>query len=446
MNICARGFALLAVTAFLVWPAGGQDVPNDIIVQAILKPEGNRLRLLVRVPMNAIRGVPFPERGRGYLDLEKAEPMLPAAAQVWVADYITVVEDDVPLPNPSVVSVRVSLESDKSFASYGQALAHVTGQKLAPETDVAWRQTMLDILLEYPIRSDRSEFSVRLGFARLGVRVATGLRAILPDGVERAFEFTGDPGLVRLDPRWFHAASRFASDGFWHILNGTDHLLFLFCLVIPFRSVGTFVPIVTGFTVAHSITLIASALGFAPTVLWFSPLIETLIAVSILYMALENIVGHGSLQKRWMMAFGFGLIHGFGFSFALRQTMQFGGSHPITSLLSFNVGIEIGQFIVLAALIPALMALFRFVIAERLGTIILSALAAHTAWHWMVERWTQLIQFRFEWPAFDALWWAGALRYLMAIVVLAGLMWLISLFVGRRSELTSGSVQSKHEG
>ena len=132
--------------------------------------------------------------------------------------------------------------------------------------------------------------------------------------------------------------------------------------------------------------MIASAYNLAPDALWFPPLIETLIAVSIVYMALENIVGGSTVQRRWIIAFGFGLVHGFGFSFALRETLQFAGSHLLTSLLSFNVGVELGQLLVLGVLIPALELLFRFVVAERMGTIILSALVAHTGWHWMTER------------------------------------------------------------
>src|SRR6202163_1600651 len=108
--------------------------------------------------------------------------------------------------------------------------------------------------------------------------------------------------------------------------------------------------------------------------------------MSIVYMALENIVGGATVRRRWMIAFGFGLVHGFGFSFALRETLQFAGSHLLTSLLSFNIGVELGQLLVLLLLIPALEALFRYVVAERIGTIILSALVTHTAWHWMVER------------------------------------------------------------
>src|SRR5262249_580748 len=153
-------------------------------------------------------------------------------------------------------------------------------------------------------------------------------------------------------------------------------LLFLFCLVIPFRRIRSLIAVVTSFTVAHSITLIASAYNLAPDALWFPPLIETLIATSIVYMALENIVSP-PLKGRWLIPFGFGLVHGFGFSFALRQTLQFAGSYLLTSLLSFNVGVELGQLLVLVVLIPALGLLFRHVVAERMGTIILSAIVAH---------------------------------------------------------------------
>jgi hypothetical protein len=268
-------------------------------------------------------------------------------------------------------------------------------------------------------------FSIDSTLARLGVRTITVLRFLPPGGAVRAFEFPGDPGLVRLDPRWYQAALNFVHLGFLHILDGTDHLLFLFCLVIPFRSLRALIPIVTAFTVAHSITLIASAYNLAPTVLWFPPLIETLIAMSIVYMALENIVGGATVQRRWAITFGFGLVHGFGFSFALRQTMQFAGSHLLASLLSFNVGVELGQLLVLALMIPALDLLFRYVVAERMGTIILSAIVAHTAWHWMIDRYLVFRQYQFQWPSLDAAPLAKSLRLLMLIVIAAGLVWLV---------------------
>ena len=183
---------------------------------------------------------------------------------------------------------------------------------------------------------------------------------------------------------------------------------------------------VTAFTVAHSITLIASAYNLGPDAGWFPPLVDTLIAISIVYMALENIVAPG-LRRRWLIAFGFGLVHGFGFSFALRDTMQLAGSHLLTSLLSFNVGVELGQLAVLAVLVPALTLLFRFVVAERMGTIILSAIVAHTGWHWMIDRAQLLSRYQFDLPDLTLAWFAAAVRWLMIVVAMAGAWWLLKM-------------------
>jgi len=399
-----------------------------------VKPEGDHLRILVRAPLKAMRDMEFPKRGPGFLDLSRIDPLLPDAATLWLANFIDVYEGDRKLPAARVAATLVSLESDKSFASYDDALAHVLGTKLPLVTDVYWNQVMLDALFEYPIQSEQSKFSIHPGLGRLGLRVVTVLRFLPPGGVVRAFEFSGDPGLVRLDPRWHQAALRFVGQGFLHILEGTDHLLFLFCLVIPFRRFRTLVPIVTSFTIAHSFTLIASAYNLGPNVLWFPPLIETLIAMSIVYMALENIAGGTTVNRRWMITFGFGLVHGFGFSFALRQSLQFAGSHLLTSLLSFNAGVELGQLLVLLLLIPILDLLFRFIVAERMGTIILSALVAHTGWHWMIERGEILRQFRFEWPLLTAALLANVLFWLMLLVISAGLIWLVVAILRHREE------------
>jgi len=417
-----HGVLLASLLFLLPCRAPAHDIPNDVAVQMFVKPDGAHLHLLVRVPLKAMRDISFPQRGPGYLDLERAAPLLPGAARLWIAGFFETYEGDTLLPNPQVLATRISLPSDFSFSSYEQALAHVTGPPLPDSTDIYWDQTMLDVLFDSPIQSDQSRFSIQPRLGRLGLRVVTVLRFLPPGGAVRAFEFDGDPGLVRLDPRWHQAALRFVDLGFLHILDGTDHLLFLFCLVIPFRRLRALIPVVTAFTVAHSITLIASAYNFAPDFLWFPPLIETLIAASIVYMALENIAGASTLQRRWMIAFGFGLVHGFGFSFALRQSLQFAGSHLLTSLLSFNLGVELGQLLVLILLIPVLQLFFRYAAAERMGTIILSALVAHTGWHWMLDRGTRLRQFRFEWPALDAALLAMVLRWLILFVVLAGLL------------------------
>jgi hypothetical protein len=414
---------LLAAAFFGLSAASAHDIPNEVTVQTFLRPSGKQLDLLIRVPLQSLRDINFPERPSGYLDVTRAEALLPDAANLWLADFIEIYEDGALLPKPLVALTRLSLPSDRSFGSYESALANLKGPKLPPETNIVWNQTMMDVLFQYPIHSGTSRFSIHPGLARLGLRVVTVLRFVPSSGTVRAYEFIGDPGLVRLDPRWYQAALQFVRFGFLHILDGTDHLLFLFCLVIPFRRLRALVPIVTSFTVAHSITLIASAYDLAPSALWFPPLVETLIAASIIYMALENIVGTTGVHRRLFITFGFGLVHGFGFSFALRETLQFAGSHMLTSLLSFNIGVELGQLLVLVVLIPILDFLFRHVVQERMGTIILSAFIAHTSWHWLEDRAGRLSQFRFEWPAFTAAQWATLLSWLIGLVLLAGVAW-----------------------
>ena len=129
------------------------------------------------------------------------------------------------------------------------------------------------------------------------------------------------------------------------------------------------------------------------------------------------------------MTFGFGLIHGFGFSFLLRERLQFAGEHLVTSLLAFNVGRRDR---------PAAGAgdhdsrcsslIFRFVVAERIGTILMSALVAHTAWHWATERGARLTQYR--WTGIEMTDVAAFMRLAMVIVGAAFLMWLMSLWIG----------------
>ena len=438
--------------ACLGWtPVSAHEIPSDVTIQVFFKPAGSRLRLALRVPLAAMRDIDYPKRNglinSESLDLARADKTLRDAATLWIADFLHVYENGAVLPYPTVREVRASLQGDRSFASYDEAIAHLSGPRLPDDTEFLWSQGLLDVLFEYPIQSDRSRFAIDPQFGRLGIRTVTVLRFLPPGGAVRAFELDGSPGLVQLDPRWYQAAFRFVALGFEHILDGTDHLLFLFCLVIPFRRIRALVAVITSFTVAHSITLIASAYNIAPDALWFPPLIETLIATSIVYMALENIVGAAgrgtqsdglsglsastAFRHRWLITFGFGLVHGFGFSFALRRTLQFAGSHLLTSLLSFNIGVELGQLLVLVLLIPALDLLFRYVVEERIGTVILSAIVAHTAWHWMTERWGVLRQFRFEWPAFDLAFWATAMRWAMVAVALLGVYWLLGLLRNR---------------
>jgi hypothetical protein len=109
----------------------------------------------------------------------------------------------------------------------------------------------------------------------------------------------------------------------------------------------------------------------------------------------------------------------------------------LTSLLSFNVGVELGQLFVLMLLVPALNLLFRFVVAERIGTIVLSALVTHTGWHWMIDRGDRLRQFPLRWPDFSPSWLVGFNRWLILLVVIAGAGWVLYNLTRHTAQQTS---------
>ena len=149
---------------------------------------------------------------------------------------------------------------------------------------------------------------------------------------------------------------RFLREGVIHILEGTDHIAFLIAILLPVRRLRQIVQVVTAFTLAHSITLTAAAAGLADV----SPrLIEPAIAVSIIIAAAENL--HGRTQAigvRTFYAFGFGLIHGFGFAGSLAESgLPSWGMWP--AIGAFNAGVELGQLAIVCVLAPGLALLER---------------------------------------------------------------------------------------
>ena len=401
------------------------EIPERVAIQAYVQAEGTRLRLVLRVPLEAMRDVDFPLRTDGNLDLEKVRALLPDAARLWLANGIVLEADGVELTDARIVATRVSLPNDRAFERFDGAIAHVQGTPLDNREGIRWQQAMFDVLLEYPIASADARLVLRPNLAQLGIRTTSVLRIVRPDGPERVLIYEGNPERIALDPGWSDAAARFVHEGFRHILGGYDHLLFLFCLVLPVRRWRPLVAIITAFTLAHSITLAFAALGYAPRGLWFPPFVEAAIAASIVWLALENLVlTPERLERRWGLAFGFGLVHGFGFSFALGETLQFAGAHRAMALAGFNIGVELGQLLVLAVAIPVLWALVRYVGRERERAlqIVGSVVIAHASWHWMAERTTTLAAYSasFTWPVLDTNFLLGSLRVaLVATVALA---------------------------
>ncbi len=166
--------------------------------------------------------------------------------------------------------------------------------------------------------------------------------------------------------------------GMKHIWSGIDHLLFLFGLLLMKGSYKDYLKILTAFTVGHSITLALASLEILIIPGW---IIEPLIALSIVYVAIENIFGK-AIKWRWLVTLVFGMIHGFGFAEVLIGKLD---SQMFTPLLSFNLGVEIGQVVVLMVIFP----LIWYLRKVRWQTIVVnsaSTLISVIGLYWFIER------------------------------------------------------------
>jgi hydrogenase/urease accessory protein HupE len=173
--------------------------------------------------------------------------------------------------------------------------------------------------------------------------------------------------------------------GIEHIWTGYDHLLFLGGLLIVCTHLRAIIGIVTSFTIAHSITL---ALAATNTVNLPSRVVDPLIAASILFVGLENLYRRDTEPKgRRIVAFLFGLIHGFGFASVLRDLgLGTHGTSLALPLFSFNLGVEIGQLAVAAIVLPIIWRLRKYPGFIRRGIPILSSLVAATGLYWLTKR------------------------------------------------------------
>jgi len=185
------------------------------------------------------------------------------------------------------------------------------------------------------------------------------LARIEHDGTAEPFAFATEKREARVGVGTTAEARRgvgsFFALGIEHILTGYDHLLFLLALMIGGGSAWSLVKIVTAFTLAHSVTLTAAALDWVALP---GQVVEPAIALSIGYVAVQNLFFSGRTSERWLVALVFGLVHGFGFSAVLKEL----GLPPdglAWSLLLFNLGVEAGQAGVVVAAIPLLIALRR---------------------------------------------------------------------------------------
>ena len=219
-------------------------------------------------------------------------------------------------------------------------------------------------------------------------------RGLVHLGSQTLIVASGDPVRATVDGATSFAS--FVTDGIFHIWHGLDHCLFLLCLILPavfqrpdarwqaadsLRTVCREVfEIVTAFTLAHSITLVVSAIGLLSVP---SRIIETAIALSVVAAAVNNLVR--AIDARWAVAFALGLLHGFGFS-AVLLDLGLPSHELIGALLGFNLGVELGQAAIVLVLLP-LLYLIRRTLAYQALLWGGSGLAGLIAAFWSYQRW-----------------------------------------------------------
>ncbi|PYR68519.1 MAG: hypothetical protein DMF88_09035 [Acidobacteria bacterium] len=333
--------------------------------------------------------------------------MLPGAADHWIAGGFEVYDHGDPVSRPEVDQPRITTISDQSFDSYRSAIDHLGAPPVAATENLFLDQVWFDMRLRYRLASQQPAITIDPKVAGWGVRVSTDLKIVGAGGQVRSLTFEGNPGRIYLAPRWTDAGRQFMDRGTRFVRSTAPLLLFLFCLVLPFRRYRPAIP---------------------PVVVWFPPLVAALEVVAILLAAFANIADRVTPHRRTVFACCAGLIFGSSTALALEPALQFGGSHPLVSVLAFCAGAASTLVAAAAIMIPVMSYLFsraRTERIERIERVIVSALAADTAWGWLTERWSQLAKIPFG-VVFETGAAAMLLRALAGLVLLAGALWFLN--------------------
>ncbi len=255
-------------------------------------------------------------------------------------------------------------------------------RRASPPSHVLWMDTFTCPDLSGTVLvSNRALFET--GSYRHLTRIQVGERVestvLSPDTPTYSVEVEG----TALEPAaLLSTIGRFLVEGVRHILLGIDHVLFVVCLILGEQRFRRLLYVITAFTVGHTTTLVMSALD----VVTVSPsIVEPIIAATIVFVAVDNLVRSDVHRLRWAVAVLFGLVHGFGFSYVLREELRLPTGALLPALFSFNLGVEVGQVVVVASVWP----LVRWVRGQRwsLGAIrAVSLLVAVVGGYWIVQR------------------------------------------------------------
>jgi hypothetical protein len=346
-------WVVFAAAISVARPVASHDVPIEAVVQMSVKAEGPSLRIFVGVPATLLADANLPKQVDGSLDPQAAQSLLELVASDLVRN-LDVWEDRTPLGVP-VSKIRV--DSD---------------------------QAIVDFDFEYRIASDRDRFSARLnGFRSLTQPVRTVAQVVTPPAGTRTFNVTGPPQRIFFAPRWTQTARRFAALGLQRLLE-SNQLWFLFALVVPLRANRIVARAFAALVLGESMAILASAWGVAAPSPAFLATVQTLTAVALIFVGLQNIT-HGQTPWVWPVALWFGVVDGFSVGAAVRDSVQFAATHVGFSLIVFGLALVAGQLWVMLLARPVVDIVRRWARSEQMAAAILSAPVIHAGLQGMIQ-------------------------------------------------------------
>ena len=384
------GLAMLA--AWLAWPVAvsAHDVPDLVNVAVFFKPENGRLQMLVRVPSNAFIDCQFPVLDATWLDLSESEAIAAEAVKVWVADRLSLFENGLALPKPTIVTTRISRMNDPFFGSFDDALIHGN----------------LGMVHDPSRRTERYRFSIR----------AHGRHCKRGNHDRSRANGTRGNGSAAWK-RYFIAMRHGRMEGFlacspvyarkgWYLedllrrpdaVNGATEALVLAAI--------------------EAFTLMA-CVRWTPSAPWIPPLCGALTAAAVAYLGTEAIVGGDG--RRMGLGVGAGLIFGASFWSGVQPLLQYAGEHPLAAGFGFAVGVVVSQLIALALAVALVKGALMLSRAPRAIVIITAAVVIHISWRRMMDRTGALTLVPFDLPrysgsvVFAGLWVLGLLSLAFA--------------------------------
>ena len=319
---------------------------------------------------------------------------------------------------------------DSSFANPEAAATHIA-QPAEAGLKIAVDLGFLDAHFVYRIRPAPAVFSIQSRVAEDLQDLSKLIVQFVPEGNHAggAMTISAQSGRVALNPSRAQAARGFVLVGMQGLLTNADCLLFILCLMIPFRRARDFGALYAAFVLANLISLAGAAFGLAPDSRWFGAFAASASAVMIFLLALGNIFG-AHLQRRRLWTGLFGLILGFEFAKLLAERLQFAGAHSQVALWFYALGIDVGALLVFALAFVGLALILRGARAGRIGIIVLSTIVAHASWHWMIDRLAVLWQT--PWPSMPAAAFYHLAQWIFVVLLAGGAYCLAAQRIERR--------------